>query len=84
MRSGLRSLKAFLALNSSSRVGDIEFRAQADEIGVPMIFKSHHGAGQNYCASEYAEGYGANPNADSLARAASAQQSKRDRHVVQK
>ena len=36
------------------------------------------------CASEYAEGYGANPNAESLGRAASAQQSKRDRHMVRK
>jgi hypothetical protein len=47
--SGLRSLKALFALNPLSWVSDVKFGAQADEVGVSVIFEAHDCGGQRRC-----------------------------------
>jgi hypothetical protein len=48
MRSGLRGLETLLALNPLLRAGDIKLRAEANKVGVPIIFEPCDRVGQNY------------------------------------
>ena len=44
MCSGLRSIKALLALDALLRFGNIKFRASAADVSVPITFKPDHGS----------------------------------------
>jgi hypothetical protein len=44
MYSGLRGIKALLALDALLRFGYIKFRASAADVSVPIIFKPDHGS----------------------------------------